>query len=94
MRDLREGSWGRCKFLADTVLAFLSLEANCYGSRYLAAGESHLNLGNKDEALRCANRGLELEEICLGNDSPFYQESLQRVNEVEAGRVRAELKGS
>ena len=63
-------------------------------SRYLAAGESHLNRGDKDEALRCAMTGLELEETCLGTDSPFYQESLRRVKDVEAGRVRAELKMS
>jgi hypothetical protein len=60
--------------------------------RYLAAGESHLHRGEKDEALKNVRRGLDLEEICLGADSPFYQESLQRVKDVEAGRVRPELK--
>lgn len=61
-------------------------------SRYLAAAEGHLKFGDNDEALRCAKTGLKLEEICLGTDSPFYQESLQRVRDVEAGRVRAELR--
>lgn len=62
--------------------------------RYIAAGESHLNLGDEVEALRCAKKGLELEKTCLGTDNPFYQDSLRRVKDVEAGRIRPELKSS
>ena len=58
----------------------------------MAAAEGHLKLGDQDEALRCAKIGLELEEVCLGTDSPFYQESLRRTKDVEAGRVRSDLK--
>ena len=66
--------------------------ADFLGCRYMAAAEGHLKLGDQDEAVRCARIGLELEEVCLGTGSPFYQESLKRTKDVEAGRIRADLK--
>lgn len=49
-------------------------------------------MGDKAEAEKCAQKGLELEEVCLGTDNPFYTESLQRVKKIEAGEMREELK--
>ena len=46
---------------------------------YLTAAETALKLDRKDEVRRLAERGLQLDLDCLGEDSDLFQQTAQRV---------------
>jgi hypothetical protein len=55
-------------------------------NRYLEAAK--LNQGHEkyEDALKCAERGLEIDRDCLGIDHPLYQHSLRAVQELRTLR--------
>lgn len=48
---------------------------------YFEAARLNGAMGEKEEALRCAEEGLKMDERCLGNDHKMYRESLVKVEE-------------
>ncbi|KAE9377885.1 TPR domain-containing protein, partial [Stipitochalara longipes BDJ] len=50
---------------------------------YLEAAKLNQGYAKCEEALRCAERGLALDEDCLGTDHPLYQNSLKAVNSLK-----------
>jgi len=56
------------------------LIAACH--RYLEAAKLNESHGRLEEALRCAERGLEIDRDCLGIDHPLYQNSLKAVRDL------------
>lgn len=52
-------------------------------NRYFAAAKLNEGLAKHEDALRCAERGLEIEEDCLGKDHPLYQESWKLVQKLK-----------
>ena len=57
------------------VINLLMLAPN----RYFEAARLSGKLGEHDNALVHAERGLQIDEDCLGNDHVLYQESLEKV---------------
>ncbi len=55
-------------------------------NRYLEAAKLNEGHGKLKEALRCAERGLEIDRDCLGMDHPLYQNSLTAVDDL--GRLQ------
>lgn len=51
---------------------------------YLSAAELAAKVGRKDDALRFSETGLRLDKECVGTDSPMFQESLTRVQAINA----------
>jgi hypothetical protein len=47
--------------------------------RYFEAARLSAKLGNQDEALVFAERGLEIDEDCLGKDHVLYRKSYETV---------------
>jgi hypothetical protein len=52
-------------------------------NRYLEAAKLNESYSKYDEALRCAERGLEIDGDCLGMDHPLYQNSLKAVHRLK-----------
>ena len=71
------GNCLHCKFRHQRH--FPSSFANIPQNRYLEVARLNESIGNHREALRCAERGLEIDIDCLGIDHPLYQESLKIV---------------
>ena len=57
-------------------------------SRYLSAAELSSQNGDIDSAKEYAARGLAMDEICSGLDSPLYQESFDRARKIDGGAAR------
>ena len=55
-------------------------------NRYLEAAKLNQGYAKYEEALRCAERGLAIDEDCLGTDHPLYQNSLKAVNNLKKHR--------
>jgi hypothetical protein len=53
------------------------------GNRYMEAAKLNKSLGKHEDALRCAERGLQIDKDCLGFDHPLYQESIEFVQEIK-----------
>ena len=51
-------------------------------NRYLSAAESNFAIKEWKAAKECAKRGLEMEESCLGSDSPLLRESVARMKKM------------
>jgi hypothetical protein len=56
-------------------LNYLMLALN----RYFEAAKLNEKLENGEDALTCAERGLKIEEACLGKDHAQYQKSFELV---------------
>jgi hypothetical protein len=64
----------------DKVVRYHLLIATC--NRYLEAAKLNESQDKFKEALRCAERGLEIDRDCLGIDHPLYQTSLKAVDDL------------
>lgn len=53
--------------------------------RYFETAKLNQILGNFDEALRLAERGLSIEKDCLGDDHVIYQQSSHFVRQLREG---------
>ena len=51
--------------------------------RYFEASKLNQRLLRYNEALRCAERGLELDRDCLGEDHELYLEDLKFIEELK-----------
>ena len=52
--------------------------------RYLAAAEGHLKVGDRMEAQRYSQLGLDMEEAVLGTDNPMYMEDMRRMKSIRS----------
>jgi hypothetical protein len=52
--------------------------------RYFEASRLNQRLLRYNEALRCAERGLELDRDCLGEDHALYLEDLKIMKELKS----------
>lgn len=52
--------------------------------RYLEAANLNKTLGHSEDALSCAEKGLKVDEECLGVDNPMYQDTLEIVEEIRS----------
>lgn len=50
--------------------------------RYQDAARLNRELENYPDALRCAGKGIQLDEDCLGTDHPVYQQGLHDAQEL------------
>ncbi|KAK5170899.1 uncharacterized protein LTR77_004043 [Saxophila tyrrhenica] len=54
------------------------------GTMYLSAAESNCKLNDPVAAKECSRLGLDMEQRCLGVDSPLYRESMARMRKIRA----------
>ncbi|KAF2804988.1 SET domain-containing protein [Mytilinidion resinicola] len=53
-------------------------------SMYFEVAKLNVKLGRHDEALRCAEKGLELDQYCIGFDHPTYENGVEFITALKS----------
>ena len=74
---MRDGKCPLCEFSKWCEVLLGPTNAGNYIYRYFEAAKLNGKLGKCEDALRCVERGLQIDEDCLGMDHELYQKSLK-----------------
>ncbi|OCK74456.1 SET domain-containing protein [Lepidopterella palustris CBS 459.81] len=86
---LSNGGLGSAEAELQTIEEFMRLfEGEGIAGRelstmYFEAAKLNMGLGRREEALRCAEKGLEIDRDCLSTDHPLYQHGVATVQELK-----------
>ncbi|KAF2495771.1 SET domain-containing protein [Lophium mytilinum] len=53
-------------------------------SMYFEVAKLNVKLGRRDEAIQCAEKGLELDEYCIGSDHPTYEDGVEFIKALKS----------